>query len=293
MHSNNNRLSKNPVPRNYDLRIQVDIKTEVFTGYVCINLENKRQTDIISLNSVDLVFDEQDVFYEYEQGSTVNCKTLKFQPEYEKVVISFTESIQIGLGKLHIKYKGTLREDYVGFYRVKYNFPVKKGRPKYTGVTQFEACDARKAFPCWDEPAFKATFEITLTTLSSAVVLSNMPCKEIRNSNGDSTLAEHVFERTPAMSTYLVAFVIGDYDRLHEDSYNDTVINVYTPVDNQNLGEFALDIAKKSLQYFTEFFQIDYPLPKLDLIAVPVNLSEVLCCSFNIINFSHTSDLQY
>lgn len=129
-----------------------------------------------------------------------------------------------------------------------------------------EATDARRCFPCWDEPAIKATFDITLIVPKDRVALSNMPI--VAERSVDDNLREIRFDTTPVMSTYLVAAVIGEYDYVEAKSKDGVLVRVYTPVGKKEQGLFALDVATKVLPYYKEYFNIAYPLPKMDLIAI-------------------------
>lgn len=129
-----------------------------------------------------------------------------------------------------------------------------------------EATDARRAFPCWDEPAIKATFDITLVVPKDRVALSNMPV--VSEENLGDNLRSVRFDRTPIMSTYLVAAVVGEYDFVEGTSSDGVLVRVYTPVGKNEQGLFALDVATKVLPYYKEYFNIAYPLPKMDLIAI-------------------------
>lgn len=133
-------------------------------------------------------------------------------------------------------------------------------------VSCSEATDARRAFPCWDEPAIKATFDISLLVPEDRVALSNMPVKSEQKVGDNLRMIQ--FDRTPIMSTYLVAVVVGEYDYVEGKSADGVLVRVYTPVGKKDLGLFALEVATKVLPYYKEYFNIAYPLPKMDLIAI-------------------------
>ncbi|KAM9960514.1 hypothetical protein ACTFIW_009656 [Dictyostelium discoideum] len=165
------------------------------------------------------------------------------------------------------KYDLHLRPNFKGFrfYRSKY---VVNGEDRYIGTTQFEATDARRAFPCFDEPALKSFFNIKITISSHLTALSNMGTTSvIENSDGTKTF---IFEQTPKMSTYIVAFVVGEFDFIESTTKEGIRVRVYKCVGNKESSEFALDVATKSLSYFIDYFGIPYPLTKCDHIAIPI-----------------------
>ncbi|KPP72077.1 puromycin-sensitive aminopeptidase-like, partial [Scleropages formosus] len=131
-----------------------------------------------------------------------------------------------------------------------------------------KATDARRAFPCWDEPAIKATFDITLIVPKDRVALSNMNVIDRKPYPDDDNLLEIKFATTPIMSTYLVAFVVGEYDFVESQSSDGVTVRVYTPVGKAEQGKFALEVATKTLPFYKDYFNVPYPLPKIDLIAI-------------------------
>ncbi|KAH9665065.1 Aminopeptidase M1 [Citrus sinensis] len=180
----------------------------------------------------------------------------------EILVLVFDEPLTVGEGILGIIFSGKLNEHTKGFYKCSY---VEKEVKKNMAVTQFEAVDARRCFPCWDEPALKATFKITLDIPSELTALSNMP---ILDEKLNGNLKTVYFEESPVMSTYLVAFVVGLFDHIEDTTTNGVKVRVYCPVGKSSEGKHALNVAIKSLGIYTEFFSTPYPLPKLDLVAV-------------------------
>ncbi|VAI31868.1 unnamed protein product [Triticum turgidum subsp. durum] len=160
-------------------------------------------------------------------------------------------------------FNGILNDQMRGFYRSKYQY---KGKERNMAVTQFESVDARRCFPCWDEPAFKAKFKLTLEVPSELVALSNMPV-------GNATFAGPIktvrYLESPPMSTYLVAIVVGLFEYVEGMTTKGTRVRVYTQIGKSNQGKFALDVGVKSLNLYKDYFATPYPLPKLDMVAIP------------------------
>jgi len=151
----------------------------------------------------------------------------------------------------------------LGFYKSQYK--DKKGKTKYLATTQFEAADARRAFPCWDEPAVKATFDVSLLVDKHLDAISNMP---VISKKKTGTKILHKFGRTPIMSTYLLYLGVGEFEYLHGKLRN-IKIRIVTTKGNKNKGKLSLDFTKKFLGEYEKYFGIKYPLPKLDMIAIP------------------------
>ncbi|KAG9133475.1 hypothetical protein Leryth_013287 [Lithospermum erythrorhizon] len=181
----------------------------------------------------------------------------------EIMVVEFGEDLNTGVGILSISFEGTLNDRMKGFYRSAYEH---NGEKKNMAVTQFEPADARRCFPCWDEPACKATFKITLEVPSEVVALSNMPVVEEKLSGDTKTVC---YQESPIMSTYLVAVVIGLFDYVEGHTSDGIPVRVYCQVGKTDQGKFALDVAIKTLPLFKEYFAVPYSLPKLDMIAIP------------------------
>lgn len=218
-------------------------------------------TDKIVLNALDIAFNS--VVLGKSDGKQITAKETNVSVENETAELVFPEALSAGDYKLHLKFTGEINDKMKGMYRSKYI--SESGEERYVAVTQFEATDARRCFPCWDEPAIKATFDISLIVPPNLVALSNMPVKSTKEV---ASLSQVDFERTPVMSTYLVAVVVGEYDYVEDRSSDGVLVRVYTPKGKKEQGLFALEVASKVLPYYKDYFNIAYPLPKIDLIAI-------------------------
>lgn len=176
--------------------------------------------------------------------------------EDEVVVFEFDETLPLNEGTLGIGFDGTLNDNMKGFYRSTYEI---NGEKKNMAVTQFEPANARKCFPCWDDPAAKATFKVSLIVPSGLVAI----CQSLMKSR------MLVFQESPVMSTYLVAVVVGVFDYIEAHTTDGIKVRVYCQVGKRNQGNFALDVAVKCLDLFRLYFKSPYALPKLDMISIP------------------------
>ena len=205
----------------------------------------------------------------HSKGLTIQSATIDNQPadvsfgEFDELKLSQPE-LKSGNHTIHINFSGTITDAMHGLYPCYFTH---NGVKKQLFATQFESHHAREVFPCVDEPAAKAEYDLTLITRPGITVLGNMPVKS-EGENGDSRTT--TFEKTPRMSSYLLAFVIGELHKKTARTKSGVEVNVWaTPAQNENTLDFALDIATRSIDFYDEYFGVKYPLPKSDHVALP------------------------
>lgn len=262
-------LSGAVIPQSYNLQIKPDFQTFTFKGFVSILVNILEPVREITLHAADLEIETSAVNMQCALESTpvyppLHPGEVRLDKEAETVTFAFAVELPVGNARLNISYSGILNDKMAGFYRSQY--PGKNGQTSYLGVTQFEATDARRALPCWDEPARKARFQVSLVAPDHMAVLSNMPAEFDSFDQGLRTVD---FAATPTMSSYLLAWVVGELEYIETVTNNGTRVRVYTTPGKSEDGRFALDTAKRILEFYNEYFGIPYPLPKLDLVAVP------------------------
>jgi len=258
------RLLKSVTPTNYNLCLQPDLEKFTFKGSLAIDVKVSRSTKHVRMNSLNI-----DISLATFQGADQSFTTtnVRYDQEAETATLHFPQELPECEGQINLQFTGILDDKLKGFYRSKYTSP--DGKEKYHAVSQFEPTEARRAFPCWDEPAIKATFEISMIIPNDKMALSNMGVMDIQKIESNEDLQLVKFGKTPIMSTYLVAFIVGEFDYVEANTSDGVAVRVYTPVGKKEQGQFALDIATKTLPFYSEYFGVSYPLPKLDLIAVP------------------------
>ncbi|KAI9142649.1 aminopeptidase [Paraphysoderma sedebokerense] len=269
-------LPKLVLPSHYLVNLTPNFDDFSFAGSVDITVKFNGPTNTIAVNTNELKIHSaalKNVTMKTQQ--VFNATDIAFNQPLEQTTFTFPSEFPAGTeAVLSIQFQGTMNDRMVGFYRSSYT--DKDGKKKHMGVTQFEATDARRAFPCWDEPAVKATFDIVLNVQSNHTALSNMNVISEKPHPSKEGFKEVKFATSPVMSTYLVAWAVGDFEYIETTTspsckYLPTPVQVrvYTLKGSVEQGKFALGVAAKVLEYFSEIFQIPYPLPKLDMIAVP------------------------
>ncbi|MGB9002200.1 MAG: M1 family metallopeptidase [Nitrosotalea sp.] len=248
---------KSVLPINYDLEFEPDFDKFKFRGKEKILIKVSRPTRQIVLHSAELDIQDCTVLWNEKK---IKAK-VRLDEKNEELVLDIPQKIS-GRAVLLINFVGTLNDKLVGFYRSKYDY---KGKEKYLATTQFEAADARRAFPCWDEPEDKATFDVSLIVDKNLTALSNMPVVSKKKLDKKTSFR---FDTTPVMSTYLLYLAVGEFEFL-QGKLGKTLVRIVTTQGKKEQGKMALVFTKQFLSYFQKYFKISYPLPKLDMIAIP------------------------
>jgi puromycin-sensitive aminopeptidase len=252
------RLPSGVTPVRYDLTLAPDLGAATFTGTVDIEIEVAEPTDAVVLNAIELEIDAASV-----DGGTATG--IELDEATERLTLRFGSAIDAGGHTLHIDFRGLLNDKLHGFYRS--TFIDTDGNEQVIATTQMEATDARRAFPCWDEPELKAVFAVTLVIDDDLFAVSN--AGEIsREPAGDGTVAVR-FADTMKMSTYLVAFIVGPLDATAPVDVDGKPLRVVFPRGKGHLTDYALEVGKFCLEFFHDYYGIVYPGDKLDLVAVP------------------------
>ena len=244
-------------PINYELTFEPDLKKFTFDGTESISVDCKKPTNTITMNCAELKIKSCQV----KSAGKIIKSTPKTNEKNEELQIRLREKIK-GKVTINLEFQGILNDRLLGFYRSQYK---QGGKTKYLATTQFEAADARRAFPCWDKPEAKASFEISIIADNKFTAISNMPIKS-KKKVGSKTI--YKFGKTPVVSTYLIYLGVGDFEYL-TGKIGKTQIRVVTTKGNKSKGKFSLELGKKLLASYEKYFGIKFPLPKLDLIAIP------------------------
>lgn len=256
------RLPQYAVPTFYEMRIAPDLDNATFAGDQTISLIVNEPTEVLVLNAAELVLDN--ITVKDDNGTELVGKA-SYDAENERATIRFNGTIGTGHWDLKLSFTGILNDKLRGFYLSTYKDAA--GVTQRIATTKFEPTDARRAFPCWDEPAFKARYKISLVIPADMTAVSNSGLlRESATSDGRKLLE---FAPTIKMSTYLVAYVVGKLEASEPVMAGTVPIRVWCVPGKKHLGAFALAAAKFSLEYFAEYFHQPYAGDKLDLVAIP------------------------
>ncbi|XP_013400083.2 putative aminopeptidase-2 [Lingula anatina] len=270
--SNDVRLPSTLHPVYYKLDLKPDIygndpERFNFSGSVEITIFCNESTPQIKLHSNKLTIPEGDVELMDENRDPLAISNTKMDTENQFFILNLPRDLEKGKNyTLKMKFEGPLRDDLAGLYRSQY-FSTARNKTVHIATTQMQPTDARKAFPCFDEPAFRAVFEVTLWRKDSMKSLSNMPIRSSTTESG-GWVADH-YHPTLKMSTYLLAFIICDFDYVENTTSRNTIVRVWARPEAKDQAYYALDAGVRILEYFEGYYNITFPLPKQDMIAIP------------------------
>ncbi len=270
------RLPRTVVPSRYEIRIEPDLTSGVFAGEETIEVTVREPVKEVVLNAAELWI--QEVTIRNPEGGTFHG-IAALDPGAERARLLFQEPLRPGPWRLSLKFNGSLSDKLRGFYRstVKRS-PASDSSPPGSGsgdagtsplaVTQFEATDARRAFPCWDEPDLKAVFHVTLIVVEGLTAISNTRVVSQTRIPGTGKQAVR-FAPTIKMPTYLVVFIVGQLESAYETRVGGTPLRIWCVPGKGHLAVFAQQVAAFSLGFFQDYYGMPYPGDKLDLIAIP------------------------
>ena len=250
------RLPGGVTPSHYDLNFDVDLANARFAGTETIRVDVAQPTRTVTLNAAEITFRQVTI----ESGGATQTATVTTDERRQMATLRVPKTVAKGPAQIHIAYTGILNDKLRGFY-------LSTEKDQRYAVTQFEATDARRAFPGFDEPTYKATFDVSLTidrrdtAVSNGSVVSDTP-------TADGAKHTVKFSTTPKMSSYLVALAVGRFACI-EGSAESVPIRICGGEGKQEMGRIALDMAQQILKFYNTYFAIKYPYGKLDMLAVP------------------------
>ncbi len=255
------QLPRNAAPLHYMISVTPDAEKLRFDGNVLIEFELKKPSQSITLNAADIDFKRVTVT---KGRMAAMPATASVNAAAQTATVAFGRKLAAGRYTLNIDYAGKILQQANGLFALDYKDP--NGAEKRALFTQFEAPDARRFVPSWDEPNYKATFDLSATVPADQMAVSNMPVAARRDvGNGK---AEVRFATSPKMSTYLLFFGLGEFDRITKQ-VGPTEVGVVVGKGNGAKGQYALDASAKLVAYYNDYFDTPYPLPKLDNVAGP------------------------
>jgi puromycin-sensitive aminopeptidase len=251
------RLPRTTIPSRYDLVLEPDLDAASFRGTLDITVTTSEASAFLVLNAIELEIDACSL-----DGESV---PIRLEPDSERLFVLPDLGIQAGDHVLTFRFRGTLNDQLRGFYRSTYRDEA--GNQRVIATSQLQATDCRRAFPCWDEPDFKAVFSVTLVVAPDLLAVSNGPEADRRiNEDGQAVVR---FADTMVMSSYLVAFVVGPMEATDWVDVDGVPIRIIHVPGKARLTEFGLDVAAFCLRWFQNYYGIPYPSDKIDLLALP------------------------
>ncbi|MBK5264677.1 MAG: M1 family metallopeptidase, partial [Alphaproteobacteria bacterium] len=254
------QLPINARPTHYAISVTPDAEKLRFTGKVAIDLDLMEPSTSLTLNAVDLNISSATIGL---PGHKAVKATVSINSDAQTATFTFPKKLAPGKYQLNITYSGKIYTQAAGLFALDYEVAGEKKRALFT---QFEAPDARRFIPCWDEPLYKATFDLTVIAPADQLAIGNMPVKT-RQELGDGK-AEVTFATTPKMSSYLLFFGVGELERTAMMA-GKTDVGIVTGKGNADKAQYALKASAEILPYYNDYFGVDFPLPKLDNVAGP------------------------
>src|SRR5213594_3128987 len=256
------KLPKEVVPTDYSIRIVPNIDALKFSGTETVKLDVRNSVHRLVLNALEMEISDASL-----DGKTLPKSAIQIDSENELIILALPSELAAGNHRLALSFSGKINQQGQGLFYMRYQ---EQGSPavaekKFMLGTQFEATDARRFFPCWDEPAFRARFQLTTVVPGNWVAVSNMPIESEKAVAGGKEVR---FAATPPMSSYLNVLVTGELD-LIESRSGPTQLRVIATKGKAEMGRYALEATAQILNYYNNYFGVAYPLPKLDQIAVP------------------------
>src|SRR5438552_655025 len=253
------KLPKEVVPTEYAIRIVPNLDNFTFAGSETVKLNVLSPIHQLVLNGRELDIEAASV-----DGKELPLSAVKSENEKELLTLTLSSQLAVGDHALALRFTGKINQQGQGLFYMRYQEHGSGARKVMLG-TQFEATDARRFFPCWDEPAFRSRFQLTVVVPENWLAVSNMPIESEQKIAGGKEVR---FAPTPPMSSYLNVFVAGELDFI-ESRVGPTQVRVIATKGKAELGRYALEASAEILKYYNDYFGLPYPLPKLDQIAIP------------------------
>ncbi|MDH3500803.1 MAG: M1 family metallopeptidase, partial [Acidimicrobiia bacterium] len=256
------RLPRHVFPNRYQIRLEPDLAAATFAGSQIVDVEVTAATTSIVLNAIELEIYEAHL----RNGDDHHVEaSVSYDEDTQRAILTLDEEIAPGEWRLFCGFTGILNDQLHGFYRSTYTDI--DGNEQVIATTQFEATDARRAFPCWDEPDFKAVFGITLVVPEDLLAVSN-GAEIDRAAAGEGKVAI-TYRDTIEMSTYLVAFVVGPFEATDAVDVDGVPLRIIAPRGKKHLTQFAIESGEFCLKYLADYYEIPYPGDKVDMVAIP------------------------
>ena len=259
MSDNPFRLPRHVAPTHYDVRLELDLETFTFAGKVGVDVEVVEATDSLVLNAAEVEIKSAYL------SNGVEITEIVYDDEMERATLMLGTSIEQGSYRLEMEHSGIINDQLRGLYRSVYRDAEGGEHPLAT--SQCQSTDARRVFPCWDEPDFKATYQTTMVVAEGLEAYSNTA--ELERVDLDDGRVEFRFDKTMKMSTYLLAFIAGPFEATEPTIVRDTPIRIIVPKGNTHLTDIAMKNAVFCFEYLSDYYGIPYPADKLDHIAIP------------------------